>query len=155
MLVMSISVGMPSVTDLAESWEFPYLAVWLLEPRCMIAAFNRESRSSQEWVYWGEKSDLITLYCNVSWVLKLEKNLWYRTKDRGQRSGIGDQVEKRKPAKQTADKNNSFLDSPFTLKIILPAKMLPKTLHNIMCTHALFSVHNHYSSLKPSDNKAS
>ena len=48
MLVMSISVGMPSVTDLAESWEVPYLAVWLLEPRCMIAALNRESRSSHE-----------------------------------------------------------------------------------------------------------
>jgi len=48
MLVMSISVGMPSVTDLAESWEVPYLAVWLLEPRCMIAALNRESRSSHK-----------------------------------------------------------------------------------------------------------
>ncbi|MDH3723624.1 MAG: hypothetical protein OER74_19165, partial [Desulfobacteraceae bacterium] len=64
-------------------------------------------------------------------------------------AGIRDQVEKRKPAKQTADKNNSFLDSSFTLKIILPAKMLPKTLHNIMCTYALFSVHDHFFSLKP------
>jgi hypothetical protein len=27
MLVMSISVGMPSVVDLAESWRVPYLAV--------------------------------------------------------------------------------------------------------------------------------
>jgi len=56
-------------------------------------------------------------------VTGIQFKMRYRPKGRGQSSGIGDQVEKRKPAKQTADKNNSFLNSPFTLKIILPAKM--------------------------------
>ena len=43
----------------------------------------------------------------------------------------------------------SLIDSPFDLKIILPARTLPKTLHKFKGIRALFFVHDHFSSLKP------
>jgi hypothetical protein len=56
MLVMSISVGMPSVTDLAESWEVPYLAFWPLKPKCKIPALKYHIFKSQNLHDWGSVS---------------------------------------------------------------------------------------------------